>query len=290
MPSIGRVLSQGVSIKGHNFSPATVDTILFCGGGTVLVLLSYFMVVSILRLFGLKSKVDVEADSTAPACRLKAPVLARLRPDISFPESTLPTRSHLGSSAPFPKARTAGPTFDVYRYPGNCWSQEHSSRRALQGRHALPSPLRTFLRPIPELEVAVNKDEVSKLAQVSEAFSSADVLFVADASTTASPQVFQSWVDSMGPDFKFGHSTAARVSPVKPKVLKAEARLVNWGPIHTLELPLRGNKMARTPFVKSTKLNVSTNVVFAKTSPFYTPTAADKENAPVYAGNVDAVV
>ncbi|KAJ7146568.1 hypothetical protein C8R44DRAFT_973322 [Mycena epipterygia] len=288
MPSIGRVLSQGVSINGHNFSPATVDTILLCGGGTALILLSYLMVVSILRCFSRKPKFDVEADSMAPACRLKAPVLARLRPDISFPESTFPVRSYPGSITPVPKARTAGQTFDVYRYPGNCWNQEHSSGRA-QGRRALPSPLRTVLRPISELEV-VNKDEVSKLAQVPEAFSSADVLFVADASTTASPQVFQSWVDTMGSDFKFGHSTPARVSPVKAKVLKAEARLVNWGPIHTLELPLRGNKMARAPFVKSTKLNVSTNVVFSKTSPFYTPTAADKENASVYAQNVDAVV
>ncbi|KAJ7146562.1 hypothetical protein C8R44DRAFT_845667 [Mycena epipterygia] len=289
MPSIGRVLFQGVSINGHNFSPATVDTILLCGGGTALILVSYLMVVSILRLFSRKPKFDVEADSMAPACRLKAPVPARLRPDIYIPESTLPALPYPGSVTPVPKAWTAGQTFDVYRYPGNCWNQEHSSRRA-QGRHALPSTLRTVLRPIPELEVAVNKNEVSKLAQVPEAFSSANVLFVADASTTVTPQVFHSWIDTMGTDFKFGHATAARVSPVKPKVLKPEARLVNWGPIHTLELPLRGNKMARTPFVKSTKLNVSTNVVFSKTSPFYTPTAADKENAPVYAQNVDAVV
>jgi hypothetical protein len=57
-----------------------------------------------------------------------------------------------------------------------------------------------------------------------------------------------------------------------------------------VENPLRGNKLQRVPFVRSHKPNVTTNVIFPKTSPFYTPSlsAADKDNVHVYA-SPDAV-
>jgi hypothetical protein len=47
----------------------------------------------------------------------------------------------------------------------------------------------------------------------------------------------------------------------------------------TLERPLHGNKLQHVPFGPFIKPNVTTNVVFPKTSVFYTLSPGDKENA-----------
>ncbi|KAJ7758119.1 hypothetical protein DFH07DRAFT_772593 [Mycena maculata] len=133
-----------------------------------------------------------------------------------------------------------------------------------------------------------------------------DALPLAERLAPVAPQSFP-WVSSsgVGADFKFGlvhtidTAPASTPAPVPPAPAPASASPVQtqlppstssdfhtvyhtkWGKVtHTLALPLRGNKIQpqRAPFVLSTKHNVTTNAVFSKTSPFYTPSAAGKEN------------
>jgi hypothetical protein len=88
-------------------------------------------------------------------------------------------------------------------------------------------------------------------------------------------------------DFKFGlvHTLDVHPEPVPPVIIVAprpEKPLVEWGTeSYTLALPLRGNKLARKPYVWCPKAKVATNVVFSKTSPFYAASLANKENCPV---------
>jgi hypothetical protein len=122
-----------------------------------------------------------------------------------------------------------------------------------------------------------------------------EALPLEDRFTPADAQISFPWVSSsnVAADLKFGlvHSidtTAAPVVKLSPPAPEDSlpTPLFNWGTVsHTLEKPLRGNKLQRAPFVRSHKRNVTTNVVFSKTSPFHTPSrsVANKENSNIYA-------
>jgi hypothetical protein len=111
-------------------------------------------------------------------------------------------------------------------------------------------------------------------------------------------------------DFKFGlvhtidttPAPVVKLAPAPEESSSTPTPLFNWGSVsHTLERPLRGNKLQRPPFrvVRSHRRNgaVTTNVVFPKESPFYAPSRSafaaekhkdkdkdkDKENVNVYA-------
>jgi hypothetical protein len=122
-----------------------------------------------------------------------------------------------------------------------------------------------------------------------------DALPLEDRFSPTNAQISFPWVSgsSVAADFKFGlvHSIdttpapVVKLSPPAPQD-SLPTPLFNWGTVsHTLEKPLRGNKLQRAPFVRSHRRNVTTNVIFPKTSPFYTPSrsAADKENVNIYA-------
>ncbi|KAJ6623643.1 hypothetical protein B0H10DRAFT_2213327 [Mycena sp. CBHHK59/15] len=256
---------------------------------------------------------------------LARPAAARLRPDITLPESPFAPRP------PIRKARTAGPVVNVYRYPGNCWNQEYLIPGTLSPRPPqlarvrpmAPPPLRQVSmrlaseykvpqqggKPVNQVQSSMIEEQIQKnvtadlsaaylrlwedtknLYQVADDIVGAhpEALPLADRFSHAAPQIFPR-VPSNN-EFKFGlvhmiDTTSSRVSPVKQKAPKEDKPLVNWSmETYTLDpSSLRGNKLQRPPFVKSRKVNVTTNVVFPKTSPFYTSTTAEKEN---YLGSV----
>ncbi|KAJ7699626.1 hypothetical protein B0H17DRAFT_1328232 [Mycena rosella] len=287
MPAISEVLSRSVSVGSHSFSPKTVHRILVCGAiASAVLFVCCFVFVSVPKLLGPRRKsVDVEEVK----CGVAVPQRVYLRPDISLPEYPFDHPRRPSPAAPLPKARTAGQASQIYRYPGNCWNQERLAGRQQRPEITRPSPLRNVTsRPL--ANAVLNEPKVAKLnvAQVLETYS--NTLPPADHLAPVFPSL-----DCIGPAFKFAlvpildtPPAPARASPAKstPK----STPLFKWGTVtHTLELPLRGNKMARAPLTKSRKNMVTTNVVFSKNSVFYTPTAADKENT-VYAQSVDTVV
>ncbi|KAJ7672834.1 hypothetical protein B0H17DRAFT_1208547 [Mycena rosella] len=289
MPALPQILA-GASVGGHDFSPETVHRFLMCGGIiSVALLVCCFLFMSVPKLLGPRLKrVEVEAVK----CYIPVPNCVHLRSDVSIPEYPFDHPRRPSSIASLPTARAARPASQIYRYPGNCWNQEHLAGRPSRPRVApRPSPLRTVVTCSVSGESSANierKFAKSDVAQVPEAYSNA----LPPASHLA--PVFPS-LDCIGPAFKFAciptvdtRPAPARAAPARPTP-RPVTPLFKWGTVtHTLELPLRGNKMARTPFAKATKNTVTTNFVFSKTSVFYTPTAADKEN--VYAQSVDAIV
>ncbi|KAJ7628524.1 hypothetical protein FB45DRAFT_918507 [Roridomyces roridus] len=174
---------------------------------------------------------------------------------------------------------------DVYRYPGNCWNGEH-----LLPRPRPPPP--PIVKPKPLPMAPTLWETVQRLQAVADDVVGAhpDALPLQDrydANVKNIEGPFP-WVTSagVGKDFKFGlvhtiDTTPAPASPVKVKKTvdcQQKPELYKWGNVtHTLDLPLRGNKAQRPPLVRSTKHNVITNVVFDRSSPFYTSTN-DKEN------------
>ncbi|KAJ6595635.1 hypothetical protein DFH09DRAFT_1272933 [Mycena vulgaris] len=312
MPAILSDRSAGISIGGHIFSSTDLQRI-FIGAGSITgflsLLLSYVVLISVPKLasWGRPKSSDSQGQATMfSRGNLTRHAPARLRPDISRPEFPFPPRPRLTAVAALPKARTTGPVVDVYRYPCNCWNGEHlagrqplGAQKAVSARPAVkkrtPPPLVKFRRAFSYLfpeDLMALWESAAHLHQLADDVVGAhpDALPLAERFAPVAPQVSFPWVSSMGTDFKFGlvhmiDTSPARVSPpvqIAPKAEEPiqESALFKWGSItHTLELPLRGNKMQRAPFVRSTKHNVTTNVVFPKSSPFYTPSAADKENA-----------
>ncbi|KAJ7487300.1 hypothetical protein B0H11DRAFT_1913462 [Mycena galericulata] len=257
MPALLDIQPAGISIAGHMFSSESVHRFFLYGGiSVVLLLVCYFGLVAVFKFIGRSRK---RSEIEPIKCHLAAPIAARLRPDISVPESPFAPRPLPGSQPiAFPApARTAAFSPGIHRYPGNCWRQEYRSpvkpisqysETGARG-HEAPSPrsLRTAIRNMPDSQGPI--DRVGKLA-----------------------------------------SEMVKVkASIKEKTDTARVELYKWGTVtHTLEMPLRGNKMARQAFEKSKKHNVTTNVVFSKDSPFYNAMEADKEN--VFAQNIDSMV
>ncbi|KAJ7628488.1 hypothetical protein FB45DRAFT_918396 [Roridomyces roridus] len=198
----------------------------------------------------------------------KGRILSALK---TLPESPFLPRPPAALSSPMRSYSQA----DVYRYPGNCWN----------GEHLLPRP-----RPPPHPPALW--ETVQRLQAVADDVVGAhpDALPLQDrydANVKNIEGPFP-WVTSagVGKEFKFGlvhtiDTTPAPASPVKVKKTvdhHQKTELYKWGDVtHRLDLPLRGNKAQRPPLVRSTKHNVTTNVVFDRSSPFYTFTN-DKEN------------
>ncbi|KAJ7510910.1 hypothetical protein B0H11DRAFT_1900257 [Mycena galericulata] len=278
MPALLDIKPTGISIAGHVFSSESVHRFFLYGGfSAVLLFVSYFGAVAVFKFIGRsrkRSEIEVWLQAVDPLnslnvadkngfqpvkCRLATPMAARLRPDISVPESPFAPRPFAGSppiAFPAP-AHAAALSPGIHRYPGNCWQQEYRSpvkpvsqysETGARGRE-VPSPrsLRTAIRNMP---------------------------------------------DSQGPIDRVGILASEMVkvkASIKEKTDTGRVELYKWGTVtHTLEMPLRGNKMARQAFAKSKKNNVTTNVVFSKGSPFYTAKEADKEN--VFAQNIDSMV
>ncbi|KAJ7463701.1 hypothetical protein FB451DRAFT_1403718 [Mycena latifolia] len=210
------------------------------------------------------------------------PTPARLRADISILEYPFDHPRLAVSVAALPKARTAGATYNVTpRAP--CAAPPSAAR----GRQA-PSPVAQSR--VSEIIVAAeNKVVKSEIAQAPEA--SSDTFPPAASlaplhfpgSTPWTPPLSSDWfMRSIRP---LRPRPPVSVAQVKVKETRSAAPLVKWGTVtHTLELPLRGNKLAWTPFFRSTKFNVTTNVIFPRSSIFY----ADKEN--IFALNIDQIV
>ncbi|KAJ7463714.1 hypothetical protein FB451DRAFT_1403729 [Mycena latifolia] len=236
--------------------------------------------VAVLKLVGHRRKRAALKTTASLPCHLTVPAPARLHPDMSVPQYPFDHSRRTIHVAALPKARTAGKAYNIYRYPGNCWHQEHLAPRvqsppsAAHG-HQVPSPVHTAAQhQVSEAIVAVgNKVVKSVIAQAPEA--SSDRLPLQACSHA-----------------RHGPAPApVSVEAVKVKVKEARPAepLVNWRTVkHTLELPLRGNKLARTPFVRSKKVNITINMVFCKTLAFYTPAVDDKEN--VYVNIVNQIV
>ncbi|KAJ7487318.1 hypothetical protein B0H11DRAFT_2278881 [Mycena galericulata] len=257
MPALLDIKPTGISIAGHVFSSEPVHRFFLYGGlSAVLLFVCYFGAVAVFQFIGRSRK---RSEIEPVKCRLATPMAARLRPDISVPESPFAPRPFPGSppiAFPAP-AHAAALSPGIHRYPGNCWQQEYRSpvkpvsqysETGARGRE-VPSPrsLRTAIRNMP---------------------------------------------DSQGPIDRVGILASEMVkvkASIKEKTDTGRVELYKWGTVtHTLEMPLRGNKMARQAFAKSKKNNVTTNIVFSKGSPFYTAKEADKEN--VFAQNTDSMV
>ncbi|KAJ7216886.1 hypothetical protein C8J57DRAFT_1255089 [Mycena rebaudengoi] len=222
------------------------------------------------------------------------PVAAYLRPDssdMSIPESPFAPRPPPSlKTLPIARIRSG-----VSRYTGNCWNQEHvpiQSHVGPQPRES--SPLRNVVT-LPALSVA-EKTQAAKY-QAPEVLLHKQLLKYAEDIMGVCPGVLalkahpvperpQASLPSPATavDFKFGlvHTLDVRPEPVPPVPIVAphpERPLVDWGTkSYTLALPLRGNKIARKPYVWCPRAKVTTNVVSSKTSPFYAASLANKEN------------
>ncbi|KAJ7487322.1 hypothetical protein B0H11DRAFT_2402447 [Mycena galericulata] len=247
MPALLDIKPTRISIAGHVFSSESVHRFFLYGGlSAVLLLGCYFGAVAVSKFLGRRRKCP---KAEPFKCRLAGPIADRLRPNISMPESPFAPRP-LPASQPiaFPApARRAAFSPGIHRYPGNCWQQEY----------------RSLVKPI---------------SQYSETG--------ARGREAPSPRSLRTAIrnmpDSQGPIDRVGMLASEMVkvkASIKEKTDTGRVELYKWGTVtHTLEMPLRGNKMARQAFAKSKKHNITTNVVFSRDSPFYTATEADKEN------------
>ncbi|KAJ7291944.1 hypothetical protein C8J57DRAFT_1705333 [Mycena rebaudengoi] len=264
------------------------------GAGFVILLLSYLF--STGKLWNRTKSADVEIAS-AIQIPLSPPVAAYLRPDgsdMSIPELPFAPRPP-PSLKTLPKARTPS---SVYRYPGNCWNQEHLSIQSYFGpQPPQPSPVWN-VATLPALRVAEKTQAVKY--QTPEVLLHKQLLKYADDVLGVYPGVLAlkarpvpecpqaSFPSPVTADnYKCGlvHTLDVRPEPIPPIAIVAprpEKPLVEWGTeSYTLALPLRGNKLARKPYVWCPKAKVTTNVVFSKTSPFHAASLANKENCPV---------
>ncbi|KAJ7154539.1 hypothetical protein C8R46DRAFT_1356591 [Mycena filopes] len=187
-------------------------------------------------------------------CDLAVPALAHLRPSAIYAESPFQPRSGLGPLTQLPMARTASST---HRYNG---------RNALQ--------------------IAMHAPQALKSAEHAPLPVGTDAPSLAAGFATVSPQESADWTATVGPAFKYGllHTLVPTLPPAKQESVDKSSHYRQLGTVtQSLGLPLRGNKMA--PSHVRSKPNVSTNVVFDKSSPFYRSTSSDKEN--VYPASVD---
>ncbi|KAJ7927557.1 hypothetical protein B0H13DRAFT_2554997 [Mycena leptocephala] len=342
MPALPNSQSDGISIGGHTSSLGVQQFLIGTGIGA-----SAFVLLACLGL--------VSSSTTPTGVHLARPPAARLRPDVTFPESPFAhrPRPRPSSVAAPPKTCVSAPICEVYRYSGH-WLAGPKPSSPKQSVNKSPSPVNC---PVPQHQVVPHRQVVHQ-RQVPHQF--ADQAVKKQASTSASQVAFSPeqllalwdsavhlhqvaddvvgahpdalplqdrftppagahwkisfpWVSSSDvsadADFKFGlvHSIDTAPAPVvklAPAPEPTPTALFNWGSVsYTLEKPLRGNKLQRAPFVRSHRRNggVTTNVIFPKGSPFYTPgpsrsasavekhkdkdkeNVKDKENINVYA-------
>ncbi|KAJ7688571.1 hypothetical protein B0H17DRAFT_1297368 [Mycena rosella] len=272
MPAISKVISNGVSVGGYQFSAETVHHILVYGGiASAVFFCFYFIFVSMPKLLGLRRKpVDVEVRlplrnfTTVATFRTsnavsQSPSL-RLRPDLPIHEYTFDHPRRASPVSVPPKVRTV-------------------EARALRGADYPRSPaasthhtsLRNVIsRSVSDVSSNVETKEVdSDIAQAFEGYS--NILPPVEHLAPVFPSL-----NCIGPAYKgvviprFDTAPAPARAPPAIAAARKSKPLVNWGTVtHTLELSLRGNKLARTPFVKPKKSNVTINVIFPKTSAFY---------------------
>ncbi|KAJ6545370.1 hypothetical protein B0H19DRAFT_1266816 [Mycena capillaripes] len=255
---------------------------------------------------------------TPAMAHLLRPAAARLRPDVSLPEPPFASRTHPRPRlmAAVPKAHTMRPIREVYRYSGNWLAglKKPSGPQQLvdkRSRTVQPKPIahqvpQRFVEQVDQQQGSTDSSQVPREQLLAQRDSAVYLHQTADVVVGAHPdaqplekrfvdhhqQVSFPWVSCTvvnKADFKLGLiptlNVTASVSPVPivkasplPTQDSSPTALFHWGSVtHTLEKPLRGNKLQRA-FAQSVKHNVNTNVVFHKTSPFYTPSAAEKEN------------
>ncbi|KAJ7927524.1 hypothetical protein B0H13DRAFT_2554923 [Mycena leptocephala] len=315
MPALPNSQYNGISIGGHNTSSLGVRQFLIGTGigASAFVLLACVVLVYVRWM---RRSTSPRCKATTPSVHLARPPAARLRPDITFPELPFAPRPRPNAVAAPPKTRVFGPICEVYRYSGHWLAGPNPS----SPKQTVNKSSSLVNRPVPQRQVPQQfADQAVKQPQIETTFSPErllalwdsavylhqvaddvvgahpDALPLEDRFTQADAQISFPWVSSSNAaaDFKFGlvHSIdttpapVVKLSPPAPEDA-LPTPLFNWGTIsHTLEKPLRGNKLQRAPFVRSHRRNVTTNVIFPKTSPFYTPSrsAADKENVNIYA-------
>ncbi|KAJ7665943.1 hypothetical protein DFH06DRAFT_1323104 [Mycena polygramma] len=296
--------SGDISVEGHTVS--SLIAVRFLVGNAALVVFCFFCAVafgSVRKTTGRvrRNKVSscMTAEAEVPVAR--PPVAAHLRSHVASPG--LPCDTVAGSSllATPPKAGTIGPVKAIYRYSGQ-WlagSQKHSQKRPGPGppsvRHRqVPA---SFVEQAMGHQVGAESFSATRLLDIWQSTvhihqaadgvvgAHPDALPLEDRPALADAQISFPWVPSSGFKFGLAHTldvASAPVSPVvfEPNTPQPEAPLFKWGSVtHPLGKPLRGNKYARALFVWSSKLNVTTNVPFGKTSPLRPPCGADKENA-----------